>query len=70
MRFVPIKNVEQQSVLSMHRVREGFVKARRRRPTRFVACSASYGRVVPQGIAYISDGRQCKIKPHPICASR
>jgi transposase len=28
MRFVPIKNVEQQSVLSLHRARQGFVKAR------------------------------------------
>ena len=28
MRFVPIKNVEQQSALSLHRVRQGFVKAR------------------------------------------
>ncbi|CAM2161932.1 transposase [Paraburkholderia sacchari] len=28
MRFVPIKNIEQQSVLSLHRVRQGFVKAR------------------------------------------
>ena len=27
-RFVPIKNVEQQSVLSLHRVRQSFVKAR------------------------------------------
>lgn len=28
MRFVAIKSVEQQSVMSLHRVREGFVKAR------------------------------------------
>ena len=28
MRFVPVKNVEQQAVLSLHRVRQGFVKAR------------------------------------------
>ena len=28
MRFVPIKSVEQQAVLSMHRVRQGFVAAR------------------------------------------
>lgn len=28
MRFVPIKSVEQQAVLSMHRVRQGFVVAR------------------------------------------
>jgi hypothetical protein len=28
MRFVPIKSVEQQAMLSVHRVRQGFVKAR------------------------------------------
>src|SRR5688572_8123593 len=28
MRFVPIKSVEQQAILSVHRVRQGFVKAR------------------------------------------
>lgn len=28
MRFVPIKNVEQQAILSVHRARQGFVKAR------------------------------------------
>ena len=28
MRFVPIKSVEQQAVLSIHRARSGFVKAR------------------------------------------
>src|SRR5450631_966321 len=28
MRFVPIKSIEQQAILSMHRVRQGFVKAR------------------------------------------
>lgn len=28
MRFVPIKNVEQQAILSVHRARQGLVKAR------------------------------------------
>ena len=28
MRFVPIKSIEQQGILSVHRVRQGFVKAR------------------------------------------
>lgn len=28
MRFVPVKNAEQQAVLSTHRAREGFVRAR------------------------------------------
>ena len=28
MRFVPVKNIEQQAILSVHRARQGFVKAR------------------------------------------
>jgi transposase len=28
MRFVPVKSAEQQAALSLHRAREGFVKAR------------------------------------------
>jgi transposase len=28
MRYVPIKSIEQQAMLSVHRVRQGFVKAR------------------------------------------
>ncbi len=39
MRFVPIKNVEQQAVLAMHRVRQGFVKARTAQGTRFAVFS-------------------------------
>ena len=37
LRFVPIKNAEQQSMLFLHRVRQGFVKARTVPPTRFAA---------------------------------
>ncbi|CAL8480535.1 transposase (plasmid) [Caballeronia sp. S22] len=41
MRFIPIKNIEQQSVLSLHRVRQGLSKPARRRPTRSAACWAN-----------------------------
>ena len=41
MRFVPIKNIEQQSVLSLHRVRQGFVKARIAWATRYAVSSES-----------------------------
>lgn len=41
MRFVPVKNIEQQSVLSLHRVRQGFVKARTAQANQIRACSAS-----------------------------
>ena len=54
MRFVPIKNVEQQSVLSLHRVRQGFVKARTAQANQIRGLLGEYGLVVPQGIAYIS----------------
>lgn len=54
MRFVPIKNVEQQSVLSLHRVRQGFVKARTAQANQIRGLLGEYGLVVPQGIAYIA----------------
>jgi len=53
MRFVPIKNVEQQSVLSLHRVRQGFVKARTAQANQIRDLLGEFGLVVPQGIAYI-----------------
>jgi transposase len=53
MRFVPVKNIEQQSVLSLHRVRQGFVKARTAQANQIRGLLGEYGLVVPQGIAYI-----------------
>ena len=38
MRFVPIKTAEQQSVLSLHRARQAFVKARTAQGNRFAGC--------------------------------
>ncbi|CAG9183912.1 IS110 family transposase ISBcen3 [Cupriavidus laharis] len=54
MRFVPIKNIEQQTVLSLHRVRQGFIKARTAQANQIRGLLAEYGLVVPQGIAYIA----------------
>jgi transposase len=54
MRFVPIKNIEQQSVLSLHRVRQGFVKARTAQANQIRGLLGEYGLIVPQGIAYIA----------------
>lgn len=41
MRFVPIKNVEQQAVLALHRARQGFVKARTAQAIRSEGCLLS-----------------------------
>lgn len=54
MRFVPIKSIEQQSVLSLHRVRQGFVKARTAQANQIRGLLGEFGLVVPQGIAYVS----------------
>jgi len=54
MRFVPIKNIEQQSVLALHRARQGFVKARTAQANQIRGLLAEFGLVVPQGIAHIA----------------
>jgi len=54
MRFVPIKNIEQQSVLALHRVRQSFVKARTAQSNQIRGLLAEFGLVVPVGIANIA----------------
>jgi transposase len=53
MRFVPIKTIEQQSALSLHRVRQGFVRARTAQACQIRGLLAEFGLVMPQGIANI-----------------
>ena len=54
MRFVPIKNGEQQAVLALHRARQGFVKARTAQANQIRGLLAEYGLVIPQGISHIA----------------
>lgn len=54
MRFVPMKNLEQQSVLSLHRVRQGFVKARTAQANQIRGLLAEFGLIIPKGIAHIA----------------
>lgn len=53
MRFVPIKSIDQQAVLSLHRARQGFIKARTAQANQIRGLLAEYGLVVPQGISHI-----------------
>lgn len=53
MRFVPIKSVEQQAVLSMHRVRQGFVAARTGQANQIRGVLAELGIVLPKGIGAV-----------------
>lgn len=54
MRFVPIKNGEQQAVLALHRARQGFVKARTAQANQIRGLLAEYGITLPQGIVHIA----------------
>jgi len=50
MRFVPIKNVEQQALLAVHRVRQGFVSARTAQSNQIRGLLSEFGIVMPKGI--------------------
>jgi transposase len=54
MRFVPIKTAEQQSVLSLHRARQSFVKARTAQANQIRGLLGEYGLVIAQGIGHIA----------------
>ena len=53
MRFVPIKNLEQQSVLTLHRQRHGLIGDRTALANRIRGLLAEYGLIIPQGIHHI-----------------
>jgi len=50
MRFVTVKHVEQQAILSVHRARQGFVKARTAQGNQIRGLLSEFGIVMPQGI--------------------
>jgi len=54
MRFVPVKNSEQQAILSLHRARQGFVKARTAQANQIRGLLLEFGIVIPQGIGHIA----------------
>ena len=53
MRFVPIKEVEQQGVLALHRARQGMVKARTAQANQIRGLLSEFGLIVPQGITHV-----------------
>lgn len=54
MRFVPVKNIEQQSILAVHRVRQSFVQARTAQGNQIRGLLGEFGLVLPQGIHHLS----------------
>lgn len=51
---VPIKNTSQQAILSVHRARQGFVKARTAQANQIRGLLAEHGIAIPQGIGHIA----------------
>src|ERR1700686_1331433 len=54
MRFVPIKSVDQQVLLAIHRARQGFVKARTAQANQIRGLLAEFGIVISKGIGHIA----------------
>ena len=54
MRFVPVRNVEQQAVLSIHRARQGFVRAHTAQVNQIRRLLVEYGIIISQGISHIA----------------
>ena len=54
MRFVTQKTLDQQAILSVHRARQGFVKARTAQGNQIRGLLSEFGIIIPQGIRVIA----------------
>jgi transposase len=69
MRFVPVKTLEQQAVLSLHRVRQGFVVERTATINRLRGLLAEFGLVLPQRAVQVRRGAQAHLEHLPMLAA-
>ncbi|WP_139706827.1 IS110 family transposase [Aeromonas hydrophila] len=53
MLFVPLKTPEQQAVLALHRIRQGFIKQRTAQANQIRGLLAEFGIIIPQGIHHV-----------------
>ena len=68
MRFVPIKNVEQQGVLALHRVRQGFVKARTAQANQIRGMGHTVRLMAPQFVKpYVKSNKNDAADAEAIC---
>src|SRR5438876_1703773 len=79
MRFISIKSVEQQALLSLHRVRQGLIEERTATINRLRGVLAEFGVVLPQSVAVVQralpalladDGRLPPLVQHSLQALR
>ena len=70
MRFVPVKSAEQQAVLSLHRVRQGFVEERTATINRVRGLLAEFGVVLPNRAAEVRRGAAASLEGLPVLLRR
>ena len=70
MRFVPVKSVEQQAILTLHRVRLGFVEERTAMINRIRGLLAEFGVVLPQRVVEVRRGAAATLNQLPALAQR
>ena len=69
MRFVPVKSVEQQAMLTLHRVRLGFVEERTATINRIRGLLAEFGVVLPQRVVEVRRGAAATLDQLPSLAA-
>jgi transposase len=70
MRFVPVKSVEQQALLTLHRVRLGFVEERTATINRIRGLMAEFGVVLAQRAIEVRRGAAAALEQLPILAAQ
>ena len=70
MRFVPVKSVEQQALLSLHRVRQGFVEERTATINRIRAVLCEFGVVLPHDAREVRRAATAAAEQLPALARR
>jgi len=68
MRFVPVKSAEQQAVLALHRVRQGWIQERTAIINRLRAVLTEFGVVLPNRAQYVRRGAQAAAEALPALA--
>lgn len=68
MRFVPVKSVEQQAVLTLHRVRQGFIEERTATINRVRGLMSEFGVVLPARAAEVRRGARTAAEALPSLA--
>lgn len=70
MRFVPVKSTEQQALLSLHRVRRGFVEERTATINRIRAVLCEFGVVLPHDARQVRRAATAAAEQLPVLARR